>query len=119
MKKRIKIQKEKRFINGMDEPWLKLKLYVFIGNRDADLTSNPLCLKSRRIPKFTHTSFSCAEPMLGRYVFIAAKDYFQLCDVQVFLNGKCHQNFVIAAECVDSLLSIHIYTSIVLLFIFS
>ncbi|RMX59069.1 hypothetical protein pdam_00009977, partial [Pocillopora damicornis] len=60
---------------------------IRIGNREADLTSNPLCLKSRRIPKFTRTSFSCAEPMLGRYVFIAAKDYFQLCDVQVFLNA--------------------------------
>ncbi|RMX59064.1 hypothetical protein pdam_00009978, partial [Pocillopora damicornis] len=60
---------------------------IRIGNRDAHLTSNPLCLKSRRIPRLTPTSFSCAEPMLGRYVFIAAKDYFQLCDVKVFLNA--------------------------------
>ncbi|XP_022802530.1 uncharacterized protein LOC111340027 [Stylophora pistillata] len=59
---------------------------IRIGNRDNDFTCNPLCLKSvliRRAP----TLFSCAEPMLGRYVYIVAKGYIKLCDVQVFLNA--------------------------------
>ncbi|PFX15510.1 ATP-dependent DNA helicase PIF1 [Stylophora pistillata] len=56
-----------------------------LGNSNADYTCNPLCLKSVLITR-APVLLSCAEPMLGRYVYIVAKEYFKLCDVQVFLN---------------------------------
>ena len=55
--------------------------------------SNPLCRQGLKVPK-EPSMYSCAEPMLGRYVYIQSNgrdERLQLCDVKVYLNSKLRQ----------------------------
>ena len=55
--------------------------------------SNPLCRQGLEIIDTIFRSYDCAEPMLGKYVYISLNykeaATLELCDVQVFMNeGK-------------------------------
>ena len=50
---------------------------------------NPLCRQGLKVPKEPWL-YSCAEPMLGRFVYINVqrKATLTLCEVEVFVNSK-------------------------------
>ena len=53
-------------------------------------TFNPLCRQGLKVPKEPWV-YSCAEPMLGKFVYISIprKAILTLCEVEVFVNRKC------------------------------
>ncbi|XP_022806395.1 uncharacterized protein LOC111343471 [Stylophora pistillata] len=65
---------------------------IRIGDQETPaFESNPLCRQGLQVPKNDDMIYGCAEPMLGKYVYISI-DYngaatLELCDVKVFVNG--------------------------------
>ena len=57
---------------------------------DKQDTNNPLCRQGLQVPKEPWL-YSCAEPMLGRFVCIRleGKGKLKLCEVGIYVNGRC------------------------------
>ena len=75
-------------------PRVKLLKTVFItGDKEVSaFKSNLLCRQGLQVPPKKYAMYGCAEPMLGKYVYISI-DYngaatLELCDVKVYVNSK-------------------------------
>lgn len=66
--------------------------YIFFiqGDKEGRASlNNPLCRQGLSVPK-EPSLYSCAEPILGKYVFVIEKGEatLALCEVEVYVNGK-------------------------------
>ena len=91
----------RRYITQSSSVDLKLDLGVSLGTHSTPLflsghhkgslgSGNLLCRQGLKVPEDQPMDYSCAESMLGRYVYIheEGSPHVRLCEVAVFVNSK-------------------------------
>ena len=81
------------YVAGAYQPFIFFFLLTRLSTGSSSRSSgtfNPLCRQGLKVPKEPWV-YSCAEPMLGKFVYISIqrKATLTLCEVEVFVNSKC------------------------------